>query len=279
MVVVSGAPLSQESAEFAKTLVFNPPLIHSPDDWQAVFWVVIKPKKVLESMHTPLFWQFRFWVLESSPIWAFKHTPLLWQFRFWVFESPAAVEVKQVAGWLFALAQFVFWVFESPRARLSQRVLIPRQFLFNVFDQPSASLNGWKQLLSIQILVTVFESPITLLSQTLLRHILFSLFRLPIATLTQFALSLQSLVLVFGLPSAVLTQLEFVLQSLFRSFEIPLSTFVQFEVASQLSAAYTLKLIEWLEVVAINIVLLKTIMAQKNKSPLLLTISHLRARI
>lgn len=38
MVVVSGIPLSsQEGAEFDKTLVFNPPFKHSPDDWQAVF--------------------------------------------------------------------------------------------------------------------------------------------------------------------------------------------------------------------------------------------------
>jgi len=131
----------------------------------------------------------------------------------------------------------------------------------------------------MQILFTVFESPTTLLSQTLLRQILFRLFRIPIATLPQFELSLQLLELVFELPSAVLTQLEFVLQSLFRSFEIPLSTFVQVEVASQLSAAYTLKLIERLEVVAINIMLLKINMAQKNKSPLLLIISHSRARI
>ena len=37
MVVVSIVSLSQEGAEFAKTLVFNPPFPHSPDDWQAVF--------------------------------------------------------------------------------------------------------------------------------------------------------------------------------------------------------------------------------------------------
>lgn len=36
-VVVSGVPLLQDFAEFDITLVFTPPLIHSPDDWQAVF--------------------------------------------------------------------------------------------------------------------------------------------------------------------------------------------------------------------------------------------------